>query len=121
MAMDGLRVLLIEDEGMIAMLAKGMLKSIGCEVVGVAARVPDALRKIDTISFDVALLDVNLAGSLSYAVAEALRARGKQFIFATGYGASSLPPEMHDVPVLSKPYVLSQLSAALSGMSVAAD
>jgi CheY-like chemotaxis protein len=113
MELDGLRVLVVEDEGMIAMLAKGMLVAMGCEVAGFAARLPDALSKIDTLSFDVALLDVNLAGTLSYPVAEALRARGVKFIFTTGYGNASLPPNLRDAPVLSKPYVQAQLRAAL--------
>ena len=116
MELVGLQVLVVEDEGMLAMLAKGMLATMGCLVVGVARRVGDALDKIDSLSFDVVLLDVNLAGTLSYPVAEVLLARGVPFIFTTGYGSASLPPHMMDAPVLSKPYVVSQLQGALVGL-----
>jgi CheY-like chemotaxis protein len=123
MKLAGMRVLVVEDEGMIAMLAKGMLASMGCEVVGVAGRMADALSKIDALRFDVVLLDVNLAGTLSYKVAEVLRARGVPFIFTTGYGNASLPVDMRDAPVLSKPYMVSQLREALvevcAGVAVA--
>ncbi len=114
MTLDGLRILLVEDEGMIAMLVKSMLVSIGCNVVGVAGRVPDAIKKVGTLSFDVALLDINLAGTLSYPVADALRSRGMPFIFATSYGRGALPDEMYDAPMLSKPFAVNQLEAALN-------
>jgi len=116
MTLDGTKVLLVEDEGMIAMLLKSMLASIGCNVVGTAARVPDAINKVGTLSFDVALLDLNLAGTLSYPVADALRLRGMKFIFVTSYGRASLPPEMHDTPMLSKPFVVGQLEQALAAL-----
>jgi CheY-like chemotaxis protein len=102
---------------MIVMLAKSMLETIGCEVVGVPGRVKDALSKVDTAPFDVAMLDVNLAGVLSYPVAAALKSRGKQFMFTTSYGVAALPPDMQSIMLLSKPYVVSQLRDALVGLS----
>lgn len=116
MTLAGTKVFIVEDEGMIVMLLKGMLASIGCTVVGSAARVADALTKVGTLTFDVALLDVNLAGTLSYPVAEALRSRGTKFIFTTSYGRASLPPDMHDTPLLSKPFLLPQLESALAAL-----
>jgi CheY-like chemotaxis protein len=113
MDLTGMRVLLVEDEGMIAMLIRSMLTSIGCDVVGIASRVPDALRKVEVLSYDVALLDVNLAGTLSYPVAAALRIRGIPFLFATGYGEASLPADMREIPVLSKPFIATDLQSAL--------
>jgi CheY-like chemotaxis protein len=112
-ALSGMRILLVEDDGIIAILLKSMLASLRCDVIGLAVRVPDALKKVGTLSFDLALLDVNLAGTLSYPVAGALQTRGIPFIFTTSYGRSALPPEMATAPVLSKPFNLPQLSAAL--------
>jgi CheY-like chemotaxis protein len=113
MTLTGTRILVVEDEGMIAMLMKGMLESIGCEVVGVAGRLPDALAKIGTLIFDVALLDINLAGTLSYPAADELLSRGTPFIFTSSYGKAALPTEMQDAPLLSKPFMTEQLAAAL--------
>jgi CheY-like chemotaxis protein len=113
-ALTGTRVLLVEDEGVIVMLVARMLESAGCTVVGVAARVNDALDKVANLIFDVALLDVNLAGNVTYPVADALRARGIPFVFATGYGSAALKAELRGAPVLSKPYVIEQLIAALT-------
>jgi CheY-like chemotaxis protein len=114
LALKGTRVLLVEDEGVIVMLVGRMLESVGCTVVGVAARVNDALDKVANLVFDVALLDINLAGNVTYPVADALRARGVPFVFATGYGSAALKAELRGAPVLSKPYVLAQLIAALT-------
>ena len=114
MALNGTRILLVEDEGVIVMLVARMLESAGCTVVGVAARVNDALDKVANLVFDVALLDINLAGNVTYPVADALRARGIPFVFATGYGSAALKAELRGAPVLSKPYVLAQLTAALT-------
>jgi CheY-like chemotaxis protein len=119
MPLSGTRVLLVEDDGIIAMLLRSMLESVNCEIVGLAARVPDALRKVAALSFDLALLDVNLAGTMSYPVADALRAHGIPFIFTTSYGRAALPPDMHAMPVLSKPFDLRELTAALVALKQA--
>jgi CheY-like chemotaxis protein len=113
MTLLGTRILVIEDEGMIAMLLKGMLEAIGCEVVGVAARLPDALSKIGTLSFDAALLDINLAGTLSYPAADEMLKSGTPFIFTSSYGKAALPAGMQDAPLLSKPFMTEHLEAAL--------
>jgi CheY-like chemotaxis protein len=113
MSLAGTRVLIVEDDGLIAMLLKSMLLSLECEIVGSAVRVPDALKKVGALSFDLALLDVNLAGTMSYPVADALLKLGIPFIFTTSYGRPALPPEMRTLPVLSKPFDLSSLTAAL--------
>ncbi len=113
MPLAGTRVLVVEDDGMIAMHLKSMLACLNCEVVGSAARVPDALKKVGALSFDLALLDVNLAGTMSFPVAEALQKLRIAFIFTTSYGLPALPPEMRDKPVLSKPFDLPSLTTAL--------
>jgi DNA-binding response OmpR family regulator len=106
------RVLIVEDEMMIAMMMQDMLEEIGCEVIGPANRVDAALALADA-EIDVALLDVNLAGELVYPVADRLRARGIPIIFLTGYGNIGIDPRYREAPVLSKPFDLTALEAVL--------
>lgn len=111
----GLRVLVVEDEALIAMLVEEYLDELGCEVAGVAGRLEEALEKARTLApLDLAVLDVNLAGRLSYPVASVLRERGVALVFATGYGGAGLPEDLRGVPVLSKPFERDQLAEVLS-------
>jgi DNA-binding response OmpR family regulator len=111
--LNGLRVLIVEDEALIAMMAEDMIDSLGCTVAGLAATVTDAHKALGTIDFDVAVLDVNLNGTTSMALAVALKDRGTPFAFTTGYGADGIDPEHLDMPVLTKPYSIADLEAAL--------
>ena len=85
------RILVVEDEAMIAMLVEEMVLDFGSEVVGPAAKMEEALRLASDASLDAAILDVNVGGAVVYPVADLLRARGVPIIFATGYGAGELP------------------------------
>jgi len=114
--LKGLRVLIIEDESMVAMLMEDMLHDIGCTVVGMVARFDDALKQATTgPAFDVALLDVNLNGKQTFPIAEVLAARGARFIFATGYGEAILPQSLQGGPILQKPFEQEALERALQG------
>ncbi len=113
LGLAGLRVLVIEDESMVAMLLEDFLADIGCEVAGVASRLKEALEKVGTLAFDVAILDVNLNGEQTFPIADALMARGRAIVFATGYGAMTLPPELRNLPVLQKPFQQDELERAL--------
>lgn len=108
------RVLVVEDESLVAMLIEDMLSDMGYEVVAVAARFDQALEAARTIGADLAILDLNLAGTRTDAVAEVLRARGIPFMFATGYGAAGVTAEWSHVPVVQKPFQESDLSRALA-------
>ncbi|MEG9524179.1 MAG: response regulator [Hyphomicrobiales bacterium] len=99
----GRRVLLVEDESLVAMLAEDMLLDLGCEVA-VAMRLSKALDLARSEAFDLAVLDVNLGDARSYPVADLLFERGTPFLFATGYGWKGLERTYRDVPVLQKPY-----------------
>lgn len=109
----GRRVLVIEDESMVAMLIEDTLVGLGCEVVGSASRFDEAVEKARSLSFDVAVLDVNLRGRQTLPIAQALAERGVPFLFATGYGEASLPEPLRKVPVLQKPFHLRDLERAL--------
>ena len=112
-----LRVLLVEDESLIAMLIEDTLFDLDCQAVSVAPTVADALDKLASTEFDIAILDVNLNGSQSYPIAEVLVRKHIPFIFSTGYGASGVPEAFRAVPVLVKPFragdVARSLEAAL--------
>jgi CheY-like chemotaxis protein len=109
----GRRVLVVEDESMVTMLLQDFLEDMGCEVVGVASRLKEALEKIDSLTFDVAILDVNLNGQQTLPVAQALLTGGRAIVFATGYAATTVPPEFRAVPILQKPFQQQDLERAM--------
>ncbi len=111
---EGRRVLLVEDEAMIAMLLEDMLGDLGCEVVGPAYALDPALAlAAGDNAIDVAILDVNLAGRPVFELADALRGRGVPMVFSTGYGPRGLRDIDRDVPVLGKPFHALGLAVAL--------
>ena len=89
--MAGTRVFIVEDEPLILFTLEDMLADLGCEVVASAMRVSDALGKAQALTFDIAILDVNIAGDRVDPVADLLAERGLPFVFATGYGPSAAP------------------------------
>jgi DNA-binding response OmpR family regulator len=98
------RILVVEDEAMISMLLEDMVLDCGGEIVGPVARFDDALELARQAEFGVAVLDLNLNGTLSYPIAEVIRERGIPVIFATGYGADGLLDRFSDCPTLQKPF-----------------
>jgi CheY-like chemotaxis protein len=108
------RVLVIEDEGLVAMFIEDILSDLGHEVVAVASRIHDALNIARNGIFDFAIVDVNLDGEPSYPIAEIIKERGIPFAFATGYGPKGLDPRFADVPTLAKPFVMEDLKKLLS-------
>ena len=99
-----LRVLLVEDENLVAMLLEDMLAELGHSVVGPVARLKRALEMAERELIDVAILDVNINGEQAYPIAEVLAARNIPFVFSTGYGKGSLPAQYRDRPTLGKPF-----------------
>jgi len=99
-----LRVLLVEDEIMIALLLEEMLAELDFEVVGPVARLDRAVEMAQLQALDLALLDVNLNGKETYPVAEALAAREIPLVFVTGYGRGTLRAPYRDRPTLQKPF-----------------
>lgn len=108
------RVLVVEDESIIAMLIEDMLEELGAEVVGPVASTKAALQAIEDQSPDVATLDISLVGHRAYRAAEELRARSIPFVFVTGYGVRDDCPENLSAALwLKKPFTLDQLATAL--------
>lgn len=106
------RVLVVEDEMLILLMIEDMLTEIGCLSITAASSVEEALRVLATESFDIAVLDVNLNGTQSFPVADALAALGVPFFFTTGYG-QAVTDGYRDRPVLTKPYQLESLEAMI--------
>jgi len=99
---------------MVAMLLEDLIHELGHLVIGPAACTADALAILETEGIDGALLDVNLRGETSYAIADALAERDCPFIFITGYGEAGLEEPYRERPVLQKPFTRDRLSEALS-------
>ncbi|MDC0744196.1 response regulator [Polyangium mundeleinium] len=107
--LEGLRVLIVEDEALIASFLEDALTDLGCEVIGPASNMNDALRLAREAAIDGAGLDINIAGEKVYAVADILAERGLPFVFMTGYGKAGLRESDRGRPVLQKPYNIEQL------------
>jgi CheY-like chemotaxis protein len=117
--MKRLRILVIEDEALVAMFVEDMLIDIGHDVGAVASRMQDALDVAQNGIFDWAILDVNLDGQTSYPVADILKERGVPFAFATGYGSRGLDTKYAYAPVLAKPFVRADLEKLLQQVTEA--
>jgi CheY-like chemotaxis protein len=110
------RILIVEDDALIAMLLEDMLMELGHDIVAVAARLPQALEMVDSLEFDAAILDLSLAGQNSYPVADALEVKNIPYLFATGYGAGAIDGAYADRQTLKKPYQMDDLEKALSAL-----
>lgn len=107
------RVLVVEDEMLVALLIVDMVTELGFEVVGPAMRLAPALAMAREEEFDLAILDINLASEKSFAIADVLVRRGIPFIFATGYGAQGLNETHRGIRALQKPFNSQELARAI--------
>jgi CheY-like chemotaxis protein len=111
---SGRRILLVEDEPIVAWLLNDILVDLGLAVVGPASSVNQALAMIDAESIDLAVLDVNLKGQMSYPIADVLVARGVPFVFSTGYDIGRLQAGYRTFPALQKPFHRAELTDTLA-------
>jgi CheY-like chemotaxis protein len=120
--LKGLRVLIVEDELIIAMELESLLRRLGCVVLDPAPTVKRALRAVGHQQADVAVIDVNLQGERATPVAEALQEQGVPFVLLTGYGSERLPERaLQDVPCLRKPVNGHELASGISEALVRQD
>ncbi|MGO4405226.1 response regulator [Bosea sp. RAF48] len=112
-----LRIFILEDEALVAMLIEDMILELGHDVAAVSSRIDEALVIARTASFDLAILDVNLNGKPSYPVADVLISRNIPFAFATGYGRQDHDARYQHVPILPKPFVGTDLAGIISELA----
>jgi len=116
MTAAGMRVLVVEDEAFLVMLIEDMLGELGFEIAGMATRVAPALSLVAALEFDLAILDVNLDGRMSFPVADVLDKRGVPYIFATGYGSAGIDAPFKGRTVIKKPFDMDDLQRAIAGV-----
>lgn len=118
----GHRIMVVEDDALVALDLETMLLMAGCEVVGPLARLDQALTAALSAEFDGALLDIHLRGMLVYPVADVLVSRRIPFMFLSGYSYRDLPERFSDRPISTKPYVartlLLKLAEVLDGSRI---
>lgn len=107
------RVLVVEDEVLIALMLQDMLADAGLKVEAVANSLDDGIDMATNASVDLAVLDINLNGEEVYPIAEILRGRGIPFVFSTGYGAGGVRSDFDGTPRVVKPFQQDLLVAAL--------
>lgn len=113
-AVRGRRILVVEDEALVAMLLETMLEDMGFAPVGPVDDIDTALEVLRNDNrLDGALLDVNVAGREVFPVAEALKAKGVPFVFSTGYGEGGLPDDWRGHPTIQKPFTEDAVRDAL--------
>lgn len=111
--LQGLSVLVVEDDYFIAIEMCGALRAAGADVIGPARDLETGLAAIGGDPIDCAVLDINLRGRMAFEIAAQLRARDIPIIFATGYDASMIPAELADTMRLEKPVDLDALCRAI--------
>jgi CheY-like chemotaxis protein len=104
-----LRVLVVEDEGPVALLIEDMLLDLRCEVVASAADAPKASQLAGTLQIDLALLDLNLNGQSALPVARILHERAIPLLFISGYGEGAVTQDFASYPILAKPFTFAAL------------
>ena len=107
------RVLIVEDEMLIALMLQDMLQDSGHVVEGVATSLRTGLDLATKANAELAILDINLNGEECYPIVEILQQRGIPFVFSTGYGSGTVRPEYDAVPTLVKPYQQDLLVTAI--------
>jgi DNA-binding response OmpR family regulator len=118
-ALSGRRVLLVEDEMLVAMLVETALEDENCIIVGPYGALGEALEAARSEAMDLAVLDINLAGEKVFPVAEVLAARGVPFLLLSGYGEVALPSNRRHWPICAKPFSLEDLVSRLAQLLVA--
>ena len=109
-----LRTIVVEDEPLVRLMTEDILITIGCVIAAAASNLDEALSHIAAAEFDLAVLDINLAGTEVYPAAELLRGKGTPIIFVTGYGRRGVHNAWHEFPILQKPFSPRDLQQAIA-------
>lgn len=111
------RVLVVEDETIVALFIEDLLAELGHDLAGIVARLDEAMARAGDGTFDVAILDVHLQGEEVFPFADCLCASGTPFVFATGYGERGIPERFQNVPILQKPFTPEELAGAIVSLT----
>ncbi|MEJ0014010.1 MAG: response regulator [Bauldia sp.] len=111
------RVLVLDDEPLIAMMLEDWLAELGHQTLGPARTIAAALELVENGAPEAAILDLSINGEMSYAVAERLAVRGIPFAFATGHGAARLQAPYDAVPMLGKPFDFAGVKAIVAKLT----
>jgi PAS domain S-box-containing protein len=114
--LSGVRVLIVEDEALLALEIQELLQSAGSTVIGTFSDLARAGQAARREAIDVAVLDTNLNGEMVYPLADDLVVRGIPFVFVTGYGTSNLPERFRSMPQVAKPFDPASLTGELQRM-----
>jgi CheY-like chemotaxis protein len=120
MRLDGVRIFLVEDESLLLMLAEATLESFGAAIIATASSLSEALAEAERVTADVAILNINLCGEMSYPAADILTGRGIPIVFVTGYANLELPAAFQSAPRLTKPYDENRLVKIIRAVASAA-
>ncbi len=112
--LPGLRILIVEDDGLVALNLQEFVESLGCTVVGPVGRLSEALQVLDSVPIDGAMLDINLHGEMVYPLAERLAERHIPMLFCSGYAfTQAVPAKFAAYPQVAKPCTEQTLRAAM--------
>jgi DNA-binding response OmpR family regulator len=109
-------IFLVEDEVLIRMMLAEMVEELGHRVVAEAGNIRDGRSLAETAFFDLAILDINIAGFSIGPVAEIIDRRGLPFFFVSGYGSRGRPDQFSGHPVLQKPLSVSKLAKTINAI-----
>ncbi|MEK1886322.1 MAG: response regulator [Phyllobacterium sp.] len=112
----GAKILVVEDEGLLAMMVQEMLEELGYEVPSVASTLSEGVSLVATGTFDAAILDISLHGEKSFPIAELLVEMGIPFAFSSGFSLEDVEPDYAARPLLRKPYQLAELERILAAL-----
>jgi CheY-like chemotaxis protein len=110
------RILVVEDEMMVAVWIEDILETLGCVIVGPVSKLEAAVQIVKEEQFDAAILDITIRGGQVFPVAEALMERHIPFVFASGYGDWALPENFRGRPRLPKPFTFDELAETLHAL-----
>jgi DNA-binding NtrC family response regulator len=113
---SGASIFLVEDEALIRMMLAEMVEELGHRVIAEAGNIQDAQVLAETAIFDLAILDINIAGSSIVPVAEIIDRRDLPFLFISGYGSAARPEAFIKRPALQKPLMLSKLGETINAI-----
>jgi DNA-binding response OmpR family regulator len=113
---DGVKVLIVEDEWLLAEQYASILRDAGYTIVGPAPSLDKAMELLSKSTVDAALLDLNLRGTMSYPLAERLATQKVPFVFVTGYDPMDLPPHLAQKPLVRKPARPTELCGVIDSL-----